>query len=56
MTELCNALGHSYLSIEEIYKYTIIFLGNNITNEEFIEALNSLILDIKVVKEDEKYF
>lgn len=56
MTELCNALGHSYLSIEEIYKYTIIFLGNNITNEEFIDALNSLILDIKVVKEDEKYF
>lgn len=56
MEELCNALGHSYLNIEEIYKYTIVFLGNNIKEEEFIEALNSLILDIRVIKEDDKYF
>lgn len=56
MEELCNVLGHSYLTIEEIYKYTIVFLGNNIKEEEFIECLNGLILDIKVIKEEEKYF
>lgn len=56
MEELCNMLGHSYLNIDEIFKYTIMFLGNSITEEEFIESINELILDIKVVKEDEKYF
>lgn len=56
MEELCNALGHSYLSIDEIYKYTIMFLGNNLKEEEFIESLNSLILELKVIKEEEKYF
>jgi len=56
MEELCNVLGHSYLTIDDIFKYTIVFLGNNISNEEFIESLNSLILDIKIIKEDDKYF
>ncbi|MBO5375250.1 MAG: ATP-dependent RecD-like DNA helicase [Bacilli bacterium] len=56
MEELCNALGHSYLSIDEVYKYTIMFLGNNLKEEDFIESLNSLILELKVIKEEEKYF
>lgn len=56
MEELCNLLGHTYLTIEEIYKYTIVFLGNNLKEEEFIESLNELILDIKVIKEEEKYY
>ena len=47
MEELCNTLGHCYLNIEEIYKYTIMFLGNNISEEDFIEILNELILLIK---------
>lgn len=56
MGELCNTLGHSFLEINDIYRYTIVFLGNSISEEFFIECLNDLILDIKVVKEDDKYF
>lgn len=56
MEELCNTLSHCYLYIDHIYKYTIMTLGNNISEELFIEALNSLILDLKVIKLEEKYY
>ena len=56
MEELCNTIGHCYLHIDMIYKYTVMCLGNNISQEFFIECLNSLILDIKVIKSDEKYY
>ena len=56
MEELCNACGHSFLNIDEIYKYTVFFLGNNISFELFNECMNELILDIKVIKENERYF
>ena len=56
MEELTNTLGHSYFDIKDIYKYSIMYLGNNIKEEIFIEALNKLILDIRVVKEDDKYY
>ena len=56
MEELCNSIGHCYLHIDMIYKYTIMCLGNNINEEHFIECLNSLILDIKVIKVEEKYY
>ena len=56
MEELTNTIGHSYFGINDIYKYTIMYLGNNISEEVFIEALNSLIMDLKVVKEDDRYY
>ena len=56
MEELCNTIGHCYLHIDMVYKYTIMCLGNNISQEYFIECINSLILDIKVIKLDEKYY
>ncbi len=56
MEELCNSIGHCYLHIDMIYKYTIMCLGNNINEEYFIECINSLILDIKVIKVEEKYY
>lgn len=56
MEELCNTIGHCFLGIEMIYRYTIMSLGNNVEEELFIECLNSLILDIKVIKLDEKYY
>lgn len=56
MEELCNTIGHCYLHIDMIYKYTIMCLGNTISEEYFIECLNSLILDIKVIKLEEKYY
>lgn len=56
MEEVCNTVGYSYLNIDEIYKYTIMFLGNSITEEDFIDAVNSLVMDIKIVKEEDRYF
>ena len=56
MEELCNTIGHCYLHIDMIYKYTVMCLGSNISQEYFIECLNTLILDIKVIKIDEKYY
>ncbi len=54
--EICNLLGHSYLYIEELFNYTKQYLGDNIKEELFIDSLNSLILELKIVKEDEKYY
>ena len=56
MEELCNTLSHCYLHIQSIYKYVIMTLGNNISEELFIECINSLILDLKVIKLEEKYY
>ncbi len=56
MEELCNTLSHCYLHITSIYKYVIMMLGNNISEELFIECINSLILDLKVIKLEEKYY
>ena len=56
MEDLCNTMGHFYLHIDMIYKYTIMCLGNNISEEYFIECLNNLIIGLKVVKIEEKYY
>ena len=56
MEEMCNLLGHSYLDIKDIYSYTIRVLGNNISEEIFIEAMNSLILNLFVIKDDIRYY
>lgn len=56
MDEVCNLYGHSYLFQEEILAYTIRALGNSIIEEEFIQALNNLELDLKIVKKCEKYY
>lgn len=56
MEELCNTLSHCYLHIQSIYRYVIMTLGNNISEELFIECINSLILDLKVIKLEEKYY
>ncbi len=56
MDELCNTLSHCYLHIDMIYKYTVLALNYNITEESFIDCLNSLILSLKVIKLEEKYY
>ena len=56
MEELCNSLGHCYLHIDSIYNYTNMVLRNRIEEELFINNLNSLILDLKVIKLEEKYY
>ena len=56
MNELCNTIGHIYLSIDDIYKYTIMCLGNNIEEEYFSSMMDNLILDIKVIRENDRYY
>ncbi len=55
MEELTNAIGDSYLLINDIFNYTKkVVIG--ITEQEFIDGLNTLILGLKVVKDEEKYY
>ncbi len=56
MDELCNSLSHCYLHIDMIFRYVTINLQNTISEELFIECLNSLILDLKIIKLEEKYY
>ena len=54
--EICNTYGHSYLYIDEIYGYVNRCLMTNISKDAYVKALNSLILDLKIIKENEKYY
>lgn len=54
--EVCYTLGHSYLHIDEIYGYVNRCLMTTISKEAFVNSLNSLILDLRVIKENEKYY
>ncbi len=54
--ELINAFGNSYLNLEEIYNYTIKVLEYRLLEEEFLNAIESLIMDTKIIKEEDKYF
>lgn len=56
MEELCNTMSHCYLHIDMIYKFTQNVLQTYISEELFIECMNSLIVDLKVIKTDEKYY
>lgn len=56
MEELCNTMSHCYLHIDMIYKYTQSVLQTYITEELFIECINSLIVDLKVIKKDDAYY
>ncbi|MBE6147022.1 MAG: ATP-dependent RecD-like DNA helicase [Firmicutes bacterium] len=56
VSEVCNLYGHSYLLKEEIFSYVIRVLGNEIGNNDFEEAILSLIQDLKIINEEEKYY
>lgn len=56
MNEVCNLYGHSYLLVDEIYSYTIRALGNKVADSEFLTALENLEKDLKIVKQEEKYY
>lgn len=56
MDEVCNLYGHSYLLEQEILEYTIRALGNIIEDHLFLEALNHLELDLKIIKKEDKYY
>lgn len=54
--EVCNLYGHSYLLVDEVYSYTIRALGNKVADSEFLEAIENLEKDLKIIKQDEKYY
>ena len=56
LIEISNSLGHSYLSIEEIYGYTVRALQENIDKDSFVTALNNLITDMRVINVCDKYY
>ena len=56
LEELTNTIGNSYFSIDEIYYYTKRALNIELIDSTFIDCLNKLILDLKVVKDKEKYY
>ena len=56
MSELSNLIGHTYLLKEEIYHYLQRVLQVTLPVEEFNAALKTLILDLKIVQKDEKYY
>ncbi len=53
--EICNVVGHSYLSKEIIIRNLFKVLGN-IKSEEFEQALHEVIAEEKIIKEEEKYY
>jgi len=56
MTEVCNTFGHSYLEKDEVYQYTIRALGSSMDIDIFENALEKLMMDLRVVVEDDKYY
>ena len=54
--EVCNTYGNSYLEYDELYNYTIRALNTKISSADFDVALDTLITDIKVINEDNKYY
>ena len=56
MKELTNTLGDCYYSIDKIYEYSSRVVDSSFSDEDFIDSLNYLILNLKVFKNDEKYY
>lgn len=53
--EICNVVGHSYLSKEMILHNLFKVIGNR-TNEEFEEALKEVIVEEKIIQEEDKFY
>ncbi len=56
MSELSNIYGHSYFTSEDIYKYLFRVLGINITYEKYLERLEQLQIDLKIIKYNDNYY
>ncbi|MDD6878687.1 MAG: ATP-dependent RecD-like DNA helicase [bacterium] len=54
--ELTNTIGNSYYNINDIYTYVNKVIGEKIEDNVFIDSLNTLILDLKISKSDDKYY
>lgn len=56
MNELSNAYGHSYYFKEEIASYLPRVLGVNITEDLFLNSLESLEKNLLIVKREDRYY
>lgn len=56
MEEVSNTYGHSYFYNDEIYEYLPRVLSTFISDDLYQEALQSLLVDLKVVQKGEKYY
>lgn len=56
MEEVSNLYGHSYFYKEEIFSTIPKILLTNIEEELFNKALNSLEVDLEIIKKEEKYY
>jgi exodeoxyribonuclease V alpha subunit len=56
MEELCFTLSHCYLTFNLIYKYTVVTLGNYLSEELLRTNLGNLALSNKVINIDERYY
>ncbi len=56
MEEVSNMYGHSYFYYDEIYEYLPRVLSTFISDDLYQEALQSLLVDLKVVQKEEKYY
>ena len=56
LRELTIVYGNSYYSKEEIVKNLYKVLGVEITEEEFIKAIDNLITNLKLIIKDNKYY
>ena len=54
--EATNLIGNTYFFIKEIFDFTQNVLNIRISEEQFIECLNILILDGDITKVSEKYY
>ena len=54
--EKTNVTGYSYFGINEIYKFVNNLLHIEVSEEKFISSLNDLILNLKVLKKDDRYY
>lgn len=54
--ELSNATGHCYFYKSELESYTSRALSINLTNEELEQALEQLLLDLKIILKDDCYY
>ena len=54
--EVCYTYGHTYLTYEEIYNYLFRLLKIEISNDVVDNCLKQLVMDIKIVVEEDKYY
>ena len=56
MKELSNTYGHCYFKYEDIYRYIYRVLGVNISDTKFLERLNSLEKNLKIIEYSGNYY